>query len=107
MTSIGKSFFGFAAALMAAQLAPAHAQTDYPVRPIRILIPFPAGGAADTIGRTIGEQLSNAVGQPVVIDNRPGAAGRLATEMLARAEPGGYTLLVGGVGPISISPSVS
>ena len=82
------------------------AQGKYPVRPIRILIPFPVAGAADTIGRTIGEQLSLQLGQPVVIDNRPGAAGRLATEMLARAEPDGYTLLVGGVGPLSISPGL-
>ncbi len=84
----------------------AFAQATYPVKPIRILIPFPAGGAADTIGRTIGEQLSAQMGQPVVVDNRSGAGGRLATEMLARAEPDGYTLLVGGVGPLSISPSL-
>ncbi len=84
----------------------AFAQTKYPVKPIRILIPFPAGGAADTIGRTLGEQLAAQMGQPVVVDNRAGAGGRLATEMLARAEPDGYTLLVGGVGPLSISPSL-
>lgn len=84
----------------------AFAQAKYPVKPIRILIPFPAGGAADTIGRTLGEQLAAQMGQPVVVDNRAGAAGRLATEMLARAEPDGYTLLVGGVGPLSISPSL-
>lgn len=83
-----------------------HAQQNYPTRPLRILIPFPAGGAADTIGRSLGEQLATQLGQPVVIDNRPGAAGRLATEMLARAEPDGYTLLVGGVGPMAISPAV-
>lgn len=82
------------------------AQDKYPARPIRILIPFPAAGASDTIGRTIGEQLSVQLGQPVVMDNRPGAAGRLATEMLARAEPDGHTLLVGGVGPLSISPGL-
>jgi len=82
------------------------AQPTYPVRPIRLLIPFPAAGAADTIGRSIGDRLSAQLGQAVVVDNRPGAAGRLATEMLARAEPDGYTLLVGGVGPISISPSL-
>jgi len=86
--------------------ADAAAAQDYPLRPIRILIPFPAAGAADTIGRTIGEQLSRALGQPVVIDNRPGAAGRLATEMLAKAEPDGHTLLVGGVGPLAISPAL-
>jgi tripartite-type tricarboxylate transporter receptor subunit TctC len=79
---------------------------SYPSRPIRILVPFPAGGAADTIGRTLGEQLSLQMGQPVVIDNRPGAGGRLATEMLAQAEPDGYTLLVGTVGGIAISPAL-
>jgi tripartite-type tricarboxylate transporter receptor subunit TctC len=83
-----------------------YAQGKYPVRPIRVLIPFPAGGAADTIGRTIGEQLSAQLKQPVVIDNRPGAGGRLATEMLAKAEPDGYTLLVGTVGAMAISPSL-
>lgn len=82
------------------------AQDNYPARPLRILIPFPAGGASDTIGRSIGDQLATQLGQPVVIDNRPGAAGRLATEMLVRAEPDGYTLLVGGVGPMAISPAV-
>jgi tripartite-type tricarboxylate transporter receptor subunit TctC len=84
----------------------AHAQQGYPARPIRILIPFPAGGASDTIGRTIGDALSAQLGQPVVIDNRPGAAGRLATDLLTKSEPDGYTLLVGGVGPLSISPAL-
>jgi tripartite-type tricarboxylate transporter receptor subunit TctC len=81
-----------------------HAQANYPARPIRILIPFPAAGAADTIGRTIAEPLSAQLRQTIVIDNRPGAAGRLATEILAKATPDGYTLLVGGVGPLAISP---
>ena len=83
----------------------AHAQ-QYPARPVRIVIPFPAGGASDTIGRTLGDALSAQLGQPVVIDNRPGAAGRLATEILAKSEPDGYTLMVGGVGPLSISPAL-
>jgi tripartite-type tricarboxylate transporter receptor subunit TctC len=86
--------------------SPAFAQGSYPARPIRILIPFPAAGAADTIGRSLGEQLAVQMGQPMVIDNRPGAAGRLATEMLAKATPDGHTLLVGGVGPLAISPSL-
>jgi len=85
--------------------AGASAQT-YPVKPVRVLIPFPAAGASDTIGRAVGDQLAAQLGQPVVVDNRPGAAGRLATEMLVRAEPDGYTLLVGGVGPLAISPAV-
>ena len=98
-----------AALLCGFAICPGHAaqaQDKYPTRPIRILIPFPAAGAADTIGRTVGEQLSAQLGQPVVVDNRPGAAGRLATEMLVRAEPDGHTLLVGGVGPLSISPGL-
>jgi tripartite-type tricarboxylate transporter receptor subunit TctC len=82
------------------------ALAKYPVKPIRVLIPFPAAGASDTIGRSLAEQLAIQLGQPVVVDNRPGAAGRLATEMLVRAEPDGYTLLVGGVGPLAISPAV-
>ena len=96
----------FIAALTLLPLSVAQAQDKYPARPIRILIPFPAAGASDTIGRTIGEQLAVQLGQPVVMDNRPGAAGRLATEMLARAEPDGYTLIVGGVGPLAISPGL-
>lgn len=82
------------------------AQAKYPVRPIRVRIPFPAGGGADTIGRTIAEPLSAQLGQPIVIDNRPGAGGRLATELLAKAEPDGHTLLVGTVGGIAISPAL-
>ena len=94
------------AACIASLVSSVHAQEHYPVRPIRILIPFPAGGASDTIGRSLGDQLAVQLGQPVVIDNRPGAAGRLATEILVRSEPDGYTLLVGGVGPMSISPAL-
>ncbi|OGA25768.1 MAG: hypothetical protein A3H34_02810 [Betaproteobacteria bacterium RIFCSPLOWO2_02_FULL_67_19] len=82
------------------------AQDRYPVRPIRLLIPFPPGGAADNVGRAIGERLSAQLKQPVVIDNRPGAAGRLATDLLVRAEPDGYTLLVGTPGAITIAPSL-
>ena len=101
-TTIGAMLLGLSCAMPAAALA----QDKYPSRPLRVLIPFPAAGASDTIGRSVGEQLSAQLGQPVVMDNRPGAAGRLATEMLARAEPDGCTLLVGGVGPMSISPAV-
>jgi len=98
-------------ALLIAACATATAATAtgdaYPGRPIRLLIPFPAGGAADLIGRTLGEKLSAQLGQPLVMDNRPGAGGSLATELLAKAEPDGYTLMVGMAGPISISPSVN
>ncbi len=97
---------GFAALAIVATL-PVAAQGSFPARPIRILIPFPPGGAADLIGRTIGEKLAAQLGQPVVMDNRPGAGGVLATDLLAKAEPDGYTLMVGMAGPIVISPNLN
>lgn len=98
---------GSCAVLLLSMLAPvAHAKGEYPARPLRLLIPFPAGGAADTIGRTIAEPLAAQLGQTIVIDNRPGAGGRLAADLLAKAEPDGYTLLVGTLGAISISPAL-
>lgn len=107
MTSLIKLNAMLAAAIVCTALAPTvHAQTAYPAKPVRVLIPFPAAGASDTIGRSLGDQLSGQLGQAFVMDNRPGAAGRLATEMLVRAEPDGYTLLVGGVGPLAISPAI-
>ena len=82
------------------------ARDAYPARPIRMLVPFPAGGAADLAARTIGERFTAQMHQPVVIDNRPGAGGRLAAEMLAKAEPDGYTLFAAVSGAITISPSL-
>ena len=89
-----------------AWMQPAQSAEKYPARPIRILIPFPAGGAADVLGREIGQILSAKFGQPVVCDNRPGAAGRLATQMLAQSTPDGYTLLLGTAGAIAVDPSL-
>ena len=84
----------------------AAAQEFPPKKTITMVVGFAAGGAADTVARTIGEQLSQKMGQAVVVDNRTGAGGRLATELLAKAEPDGYTLLVGTVGGIAVSPAL-
>jgi tripartite-type tricarboxylate transporter receptor subunit TctC len=84
-----------------------YAQSDYPTRPLRMLIPFPAGGAADLIGRTIGEKLAMQLGQAVVIDNRPGAGGVLCAELLANASPDGHTLMVGVPGAMVIAPMLN
>lgn len=84
-------------------LAPAHAQ--WPEHPIRIVVPTPPGGAADTIARAIGNVLSPKLGQPVVILNRPGAAGNIGTVQVARAQADGYTLLMSSVS-MAVNPSM-
>ena len=72
---------------------PAAAQT-FPTKPIKIIVPYPPGGVVDVIARSVGEQMTKSVGQPSVIENRVGAAGAIGTELVARAAPDGYTLVV-------------
>jgi tripartite-type tricarboxylate transporter receptor subunit TctC len=76
-------------------LRPAWGQ-DFPSRPLRLVVPFPPAGAADLVARLIGERMSAILGQNVVIDNRPGAGGNIAAEVVARSAPDGYTLFLGG-----------
>jgi len=78
----------------------------YPVKPVRIVVPFPPGGTSDILARTIGPRLSAEWGQPVVVDNRPGAAGNIAAEHVARAPGDGYTLFITTVGIHAIHPSL-
>lgn len=92
-----------AMALLAAVFAAA-AFPQYPVRPIRLLVPNPPGGASDTIARVIAPRLGESLGQPIVVENRPGSNGNLSSELAARAAPDGYTLLLGQDSQIVISP---
>jgi len=93
----------FAAAVLLAVTAPASAQT-FPNKPIRLIIPFAAGGGADAVGRPLAQRLSEILGQQVVIDNRGGANGNIGAEEVARATPDGYTLLLANSSlPISVS----
>ncbi len=95
---------GCALALLgAAPLAPAQ---TYPAKPIRIIVPFAAGGPTDTHSRWAGQQINAALGQPVIVENRGGAGGVIGTEAVAKAGPDGYTLLGGNPGPLTIAPSV-
>ena len=94
---------GVAAAMTLALLA-AVASAQYPSRPIRLLVPNPPGGATDTIARVVSPRLGKALGQPVVVENRPGSNGNLSSELVARAAPDGYTLLLGQDSQIVISP---
>lgn len=77
------------------------AQEAWPVRPVRMIVPFPPGGSTDVLSRVIGEYLSKEIGQPVVIENRPGSAGNVGVNAIARAEPDGYTIGVSTIGPLS------
>ncbi len=91
--------------LLAAPL-PARAQDWTPTRPIRIVVGFAAGGATDISTRTIAPKLQAILGQPIVVDNRPGAGGNLATEAVVRAAPDGSTLLMGTIGALAINPTL-
>lgn len=88
-----------------ALLSPAAAQ-EYPLKPVRLLVGFPAGGPTDILARVIGEKLSGQLGQPVVIENRPGAAGNIAADAVSKAAPDGYTLLYAS-NSIAISPAIN
>lgn len=103
-----------AAALLAcaASLAPAQvtaqitAQNGYPSRQVSIVVGFSAGGSTDIVARLLAEELRKSLGQPVVIDNKPGAGGNIGAALVARAKPDGYTLLMGSVGPLAINASL-
>ena len=103
MKRIATAFF-VAASL--AGFAPAAQAQTYPSKPIRIIVPYPAGGTSDILARSIGQKLSESLGQPVVVENKPGANGNVGAEFVARAAPDGYTLLLADIGALAISPSV-
>jgi tripartite-type tricarboxylate transporter receptor subunit TctC len=84
---------------------PVSAQT-YPARPIRIVVPFPAGGTSDVLARIIGQKMTESWGQPVVVDNKPGSNGNLGADIVAKSQPDGYTLVLMDVGNLAISPSL-
>ena len=80
------------------------ASAAYPERPIRFIMPYPAGGSIDTAGRAVAQKLADTFGQQIVIDNRTGSGGTIGTETGARAAPDGYTLVMGGTGTLALSP---
>lgn len=97
---------GTLAALGGNALAQSNAPASYPDKPIRLIVPFPAGGATDILARTVGPKLTEAWGQPVIIDNRGGAGGTIAAALVARARPDGHTLILGEIGNLAIGTSI-
>ena len=95
-----------AAVLMAGMLQAAAAQQPYPSRPIRIIVPYPAGESLDVIARLIAQHWSPLLGQQIIIDNRAGGGGAIGSAIVAQATPDGYTLLAGNVGAIVIAPNL-
>ena len=90
---------GFAAGAALAQ--------SYPSKPLRMVVPFPPGGSADILGRSVGQKLGERLGQPVVIDNRPGAGASIGAKAVAEAPADGYTLLLGTVSSHAMSPATN
>jgi tripartite-type tricarboxylate transporter receptor subunit TctC len=97
-----------AAAVLAcfSTLAPAADSSAYPQRPIRMLVGFAPGGGTDTTARALAGKMSERLGQQIIIDNRPGAAGNIATDIAARATPDGYTILMGTIAALAINPAL-
>src|SRR5215469_13283634 len=104
MKVILPSLIRFAFAAVLAMLASAAPAQPYPTRPIRLLVSFPPGGASDLVARTLGQPLGARLGQPIVVENRPGSNGNLAGELAAHATPDGYTLLLGPSSLFAINP---
>jgi len=106
MTTRRTLLAGLAAAPIPFAAAMAQGAAGYPDRPLRMIVAYAPGGGTDLVARTVAQRLSLTLGQAVVVDNRPGAGGNVATEQAATARPDGYTLLVGNQGPMSVNPTL-
>src|SRR3954467_5500523 len=84
----------------------AMAQTTYPAKPVKIIVPYPAGGYYDVASRVLGQKFTEALGQPFVVENKPGANAIVGTELTAKSPPDGYTIMMGGIGPHAINSSL-
>ncbi|HEX6296673.1 MAG TPA: tripartite tricarboxylate transporter substrate-binding protein, partial [Burkholderiales bacterium] len=92
--------------IAAALFAGGAAAQGYPAKPIRLIVPFPAGSTPDIVGRALGEKLHQAWGQPVVAENKTGAGGNIGTADAAKSAPDGYTLVIGINGPVAVNKAL-
>ncbi len=95
-----------AIAAMPVAIAPVAAQGSFPSRPLRLVVPYPPGGGADILARTLSQSLAENLGQSIVVDNKAGANGIIGTDMVAKAPPDGYTLVMGNIGPNAINQAL-
>ena len=93
-------------ALAFSATGPALAQANWPERPVKLVVGFTPGGAADYVGRSVGDALGRVLGQPIVIDNKPGAGSSLAADFVSKAAPDGYTILIASPSAISVNPAI-
>ena len=90
-----------------AALIPLAAQAQsWPTKPIRLLVPFAPGGSSSIVARAVAVEMEKGLGQPIIIDNRPGGGGNVAMQEAARAEPDGYTLIIGPIGTLAVNPFI-
>jgi len=105
-SSIGRPLLSMVAAHLLMLFSSLAVAQTYPLKPIRLIVPWPPGGAADVVARPLAEKLSTALGQPIVVENHAGATGTIGTAMVAKAPPDGYTLLFATSNEITMSPAV-
>jgi tripartite-type tricarboxylate transporter receptor subunit TctC len=96
----------FACVLCGSLLVSVNAGAAYPEKPLRLIVPFPAGGSLDTVGRVVSQRLGAHLGQQVIVENRPGTAGGIGSSLVAKARPDGYTLLLGTISSHAINPAL-
>lgn len=92
--------------LLGLGLNPHAGAQDYPIKPVRLVVPFPAGGGSDNVGRVLAQKLSELLGQQVIVDNRAGAGGSIGTELVVRSPPDGYTLVLASTSEIAVNPAI-
>jgi tripartite-type tricarboxylate transporter receptor subunit TctC len=102
--ALARRVLGSFAAVMLAVLSSAVLGQDWPAKPVRIIVPFPPGQGADIVGRLLAERLSPVLGQPFIVENKPGAGSMIGTALAAKAAPDGYTLFIGGTSAMVINP---
>src|SRR5262245_66269002 len=101
-----RSMVRFAVAMLAAAVTSGAQAQAYPAKPSKIIIPCVPGGPSDTVGRAIGSKFQEYLGQPAVVENKPGANGSIAAEFVAKSSPDGYTILVGSIGVFAINAAL-